>query len=403
MINIVDKAKCCGCTACANICPKGAIDMVPDEEGFLYPKVDGDKCVGCDLCNKVCPIENRKMSENTVRGYIVRYNNPAIVEESTSGGVFTAVAEQVLSEGGVVYGTGYDADMRVVCKRAETTEALKEMRGSKFVQSYLGDTFCSIKQELARGTKVLFSGTPCQVEGLVSFLNGKPENLICVDFVCRGVPSPMLWENYVQMMQKRYGAKMVGARFKHKTYGYHATTMKVDFANGKTYYGSGRVDPMMKSFVTELASRPSCSVCAFKTAERRSDITMFDCYGFTEVTGMADDNKGYSSLLVQSETGAALFEKLRGNMIIYKADVEELIQANGVMVRSSAKANPNRGQFYQLAQQYPLDAAMQKISPITFKDHCVEAMKGIVHKAGLIQKIKRLKKHSKKSGGICTN
>lgn len=392
MVNILDKAKCCGCTACANVCPKGAIAMVPDEEGFLYPKVDEDKCVECGLCDKVCPIESGNMQETAVQGYIVRNNDPAIVEGSTSGGVFTAIAKQVLSEGGVVYGAGYDADMRVICKRADTIEVLKEMRGSKFVQSHLGDTFQSIKQELAAGTKILFTGTPCQVEGLVSFLKGKPKNLICVDFVCRGVPSPMLWHNYVQMMEKKFDAKMVGARFKHKTYGYHATTMKVDFANGKTYYGSGRVDPMMKAFVTELASRPSCARCAFKTVSRKSDITMFDCYNFAKVTGLPDDNKGYSSLFVQSEIGAALFEKIRGSMMVYPADVEALIQANGVMVRNSARANPKREAFYRYVGQCPIDEAMQKISPITFRDRCVEATKGVLYKTGLIQKAKALKK-----------
>lgn len=374
--------------------------MVPDEEGFLYPEVDADKCVDCGLCNKVCPIENRQASENAVQGYIVRNNDPAIVEESTSGGVFTALAMQVLCDGGVVYGAGYDADMRVVCKRADTAETLKEMRGSKFVQSDLGTAFKSIKQVLDEGTRVLFSGTPCQVEGLISFLRGKPENLICVDFVCRGVPSPMLWRNYVQMMEKKYGAKMVGARFKHKTYGYHATTMKIDFANEKVYYGSGRVDPMMKAFVTELASRPSCSACSFKTLQRCSDITMFDCYNFTKLTGMQDDNKGYSSVFVQSKTGTELFEKIRDKMMVYPANVEALIQANGVMVRNSARANPKREAFYRYVGQCPIDEAMQKISPITFKDRCVEATKGVIYKTGLIQKAKTLKKRLETRNGI---
>lgn len=292
MINITKKTNCCGCTACASACPKGAILMVPDEEGFLYPRIETEKCVRCGICSRVCPIENRRSHAGDVQGYIVRNLDPAVVEESTSGGVFTACAAHILGEGGVVYGAGYDADMRVVCKRAESADELKEMRGSKFVQSDLGDAFEKVKNDLAIGKSVLFTGTPCQVEGLVSFLKGKPEHLFCIDFVCRGVPSPKLWHNYVQMMQNKFGSRITGARFKHKTYGYHATTMKIDFANGKTYYGSGRIDPMMKAFVTELASRPSCSACAFKTVKRCSDITMFDCYGYAKVTGLLDDNRG---------------------------------------------------------------------------------------------------------------
>lgn len=218
-------------------------------------------------------------------------------------GGFTALAEYVLKNGGVVYGAGYDDSMRVICKKATSNDELKEMRGSKFVQSLLGNTYKDVKDELNTGKRVMYSGTPCQVEGLLCYLKEKPDNLLCVDFVCRGVPSPGLWENYVQFMERKFGSKMVGARFKHKTYGYHTTTMKIDFANGKTYYGSGRVDPYMKAFVSELASRPSCVTCKFKGLERPSDITIFDCYEYSQITGKKDDDKGYSSVFVHSDKG----------------------------------------------------------------------------------------------------
>jgi coenzyme F420-reducing hydrogenase beta subunit len=397
MIQITKKEDCCGCTACANICPKDAIVMAPDEEGFLYPQVVADRCVSCGLCQKVCPVGKAKGERDDVQGYIVRYKDAAIVEHSTSGGVFTALASYVIADGGVVYGTGYDENMRVVCKKADHVEALQEMRGSKFVQSYLGDSFRQIKQELARGTQILFVGTPCQVEGLLAYLQKKPENLLCVDFVCRGVPSPGLWENYVRTMEKKYGAKMIGARFKHKTYGYHATTMKVDFANGKTWYGSGRVDPMMKAFVTELASRPSCGACDFKQLSRKSDITMFDCYEFSAVTGLADDNKGYSSLFVQSEQGARLFDAVRDQLTVMEVAAEKLAEFNGAMVYRSAAPNPKREQFYRLAAENPIDVAMEKTDPITRKDHLIEGIKGTVHKIGLVQFAKKLRKKLSRS------
>lgn len=207
----------------------------------------------------------------------------------------------MLHNGGVVYGAGYDEMMNVICKRAATIDQLQEMRGSKFVQSTLGNTFEKIKKELQDGVYVMFTGSPCQIAGLLHYLKKKPENLLCVDFVCRGVPSPGLWRNYVNFMEEKFNSKMVGARFKHKTYGYHTTTMKIDFDNGKTYYGSGRVDPYMKSFVSELASRPSCAYCAFKGLERPSDITIFDCYEYAKLTGKEDDDKGYSSIFVHAE------------------------------------------------------------------------------------------------------
>lgn len=370
--------------------------MEPDFEGFLYPKVLADKCVDCGLCEKVCPIGKPKTEKRDVKAYIVRYRNSDIVEHSTSGGTFTAFASQIIAQGGVVYGTGYDENMRVVCKKATRVEELAEMRGSKFVQSYLGDTFRRIKQELSVGTTVLFVGTPCQVAGLLSYLRRKPDHLICIDFVCRGVPSPGLWANYVQMMEKKYGSKMVGARFKHKTYGYHATTMKIDFENGKTWYGSGRVDPMMKAFVSELASRPSCGACDFKQLHRKSDITIFDCYEFTGLTGLADDNKGHSSVILQSEQGEALFETVRDQLTVIPTDVGKLVQANGIMVYRSAKPNPKREQFYKLAAIYPIDTAMERTSPITRKDHLIEKAKGAFHRVGLVQVVKKLRKKLKK-------
>ena len=395
MIEIINKTDCCGCTACANACPKNAIVMEPDAEGFLYPRVLADKCVDCGLCDKVCPIRAKKSPQHEVKGYIVRYQDPAVVEHSTSGGTFTAFAGAVLADGGVVYGTGYDSDMRVICKKATCLEDLAEMRGSKFVQSHLGDSFRQIKEELARNRKVLFVGTPCQVAGLISYLRKKPENLLCIDFVCRGVPSPMLWDNYVRMMEEKYSSKMVGARFKHKTYGYHATTMKVDFENGKTYYGSGRVDPMMKAFVSELASRPSCGACAFKQLYRGSDLTMFDCYEFSAVTGLADDNKGYSSVIVQSADGQKLFDAVKPKLMVIDADVDRLVQANGIMVYRSAKPHPRREEFYRLAAAQSIDKAMDAVSPITGKDHLIEKAKGLFHSLGLVHFAKKLRRKLK--------
>ena len=322
MIQINSKLDCCGCTACASSCPKSAITMVPDEEGFLYPKIDMRRCIECGACERACPILNKKtvISEKT-EGYIIRIKDNKILYESTSGGAFTALAGYILEQNGIVYGAGYDNNMRVVCKRATTKQQLQEMRGSKFVQSDLGNIFQDIKKELKEGTTILFSGTPCQVAGLLSFLRKKPDNLLCVDFVCRGVPSPGLWDNYVKYMENKYSSKIVGARFKHKTYGYHTSTMKIDFANGKTYYGSGRVDPYMKAFVREISSRPSCAACAFKGIERPSDVTVFDCYEYSKITGKKDDNRGYSSIFVHTEKGGKILEAIKSYIEIQKEDV----------------------------------------------------------------------------------
>lgn len=392
MIQIEKKQNCCGCTACYNICPKKAIIMLPDEEGFLYPKVDMQRCINCGLCEKVCPTLHKVDHLENTEGYILRNKDANIVKESTSGGAFTAFAEHFFKQGGVVFGTGYDDNMRVICKLASKSVDLKEMRGSKFVQSNLGTVFQNVKEKLNTGTLVLFTGTPCQIAGLIAYLGKRPSNLVCIDFVCRGVPSPELWKNYVDMMEKKYNSKMIGARFKNKTYGYHATTMKIDFKNGKTYYASGRTDPMMKAFVREMASRPSCSKCVFKGIERDSDITMFDCYEFASITGLKDDDKGYTSLLVHSETGKKLLNEISDDVECYSAAVDKLITKNGIMVCNSAKPNSLREKFYEYAMVEPLDVAMEKVSPITYKDKMIEMLKGFLFKAGIIRFIKKFKK-----------
>lgn len=392
MIVLTDKKNCCGCTACFNSCPIKAINMVPDNEGFLYPYVDLIKCVNCGICENVCPILHKKVQSEKTEGYIVRYKDEKIVEESTSGGAFTAFALYFLSKGFIVYGTGYDKNMKVVCKTATKSTELCEMRGSKFVQSTLGTTFQDVKNKLKKGQKILFTGTPCQISGLISYLKGKPDNLFCIDFVCRGVPSPALWKNYVDMMERKYKSKIVGARFKNKTYGYHATTMKIEFSNGNTWYGSGRVDPMMKAFVRELASRPSCYACSFKGIKRQSDVTMFDCYEFSSITNLKDDNKGYSSLFLHTEKGKQIFELLREKFDVYPTSVEKLVEKNGIMVKYSAKPNAKRDQFYEFAMQYPIDVVMNMVDPITKIDFLIERAKGILARSQLIFLLKKIKR-----------
>lgn len=200
-----------------------------------------------------------------------------------------------------------------------------------------------------------------------------------MDFVCRGVPSPGLWDNYVKYMENKYSSKIVGARFKHKTYGYHTSTMKIDFANGKTYYGSGRVDPYMKAFVREISSRPSCAACAFKGIERPSDITVFDCYEYSKSPEEKMIIEGIHQYLCILK-GGKILEAIKSHIEIQEEDVNSLVTENGVMVCNSAKPHPRRAEFYQLAEHYPIDKALNKIDPITLKDKIIENLKDFYSK-----------------------
>ena len=201
MMLTVDKGRCCGCSACMSVCPKKAISMQPDKEGFLYPSIDEAKCIQCGLCERVC-----FYSDDTKKtAYAARVRDMSVRMDSQSGGMFFAMAKYCIAEGGVVYGCGMDGTWRAVHKRAVTLEDCMAFRGSKYVQSDMGNCYALVLKDLNDGRKVLFSGTPCQCEGLLRMLNGRyRDNLIVVDIICYGVPSPMLWQEYINYIEQKF-------------------------------------------------------------------------------------------------------------------------------------------------------------------------------------------------------
>ena len=205
MIHITDKSKCCGCNACVQICPKQCIQIQEDGEGFLYPLVDVDMCVDCKLCEKVCPIITPNEPQKPVKVYAAKHKDDEIRLKSSSGGIFTLLAEQIIDEGGVVFGARFDEYWEVMHDYTETKEGLAVFRGSKYVQSRIGNTFQQAENFLKQGRKVMFTGTPCQIAGLRRFLRKEYENLLAVDFVCHGVPSPKVWRMYLDETLARQG------------------------------------------------------------------------------------------------------------------------------------------------------------------------------------------------------
>lgn len=396
MIYIEDKTKCCGCTACASICPKKCIAMVADTEGFLYPQVNADKCIDCKLCEKICPIITPEVvsSQNPI-AKIIRHVDADIVKESTSGGAFSAFATALIrNKNAIVYGAAYNKSMDV-CHCAITEEVdLKKFRGSKFVQSNLCGLFEEIRKQLIVGKTVLFTGTPCQVSGLKKFIGNKnAEQLYCIDIVCRGVPSPKLWKIYVTYMESKFHSRIIDVKFRNKTYGYKSSTMLVQFANGRIYKKSGRIDPMMRLFTREMCSRPSCSECAFKRRARVSDLTLFDCKKYSIVTDEQDDDKGYTAVLIQSEKGQEMLNLADSFINIQNADIDKLIKYCGVMVEGKAQPNRRRDMFFSDLGKIPLDKLVQKVAPISGKDKFIEATKSILYQTGLINVARKVKKH----------
>lgn len=392
-----NKKDCCGCTACMNICPVGAIEMQSDEEGFLYPRINEEKCIDCKLCEKICPKINRKFKNKTIlNSYSVRSKDKKILNTSTSGGFFTPIAKYILKNKGYVYGAGYGKKLEVIHKEVRKEEELEELRGSKYVQSNLNNTFKHIREHLQIGNLVLFTGTPCQVEGLKNFLGKEYDNLYTIDLVCHGVPSPKLWGKYVEYQEKRNNSKIKEAYFRNKTYGYHGGTMKLKFENGKTYYGSARTDYMLKAFFKEISSRPSCYECSWKGRNRASDYTIYDCWSYSKLTSKKDDNLGHTNLFVNTKKAKELLEKISEEIEIQAVDENLAIEYDGIMVENSAVPNKYRNEFYKYLNDNGLEKTIQKYIPVTFKDKALENSKLILYKLGIYNSLKKIKNKLKK-------
>lgn len=344
MINIKDKAQCCGCTACASICPKEAITMVPDVLGFKYPKVDLSKCIECGLCEKVCVFnDNYDKSQNLKEPkiYAARHKDIHEIETSRSGAAFIAISDYVLDNGGIIYGVGYKDHFRVVHKRATTKEERNEFKGSKYVQSDLDGIFKQVKEDLKKGYTVLFSGTPCQTAGLNSYVGKKlRENLILVDIVCHGVPSPYIWRDYLAYIEKKYKSNIAKVDFRDKSrIGWSGHIESFVFENGN------KIESKLYTnlFYKHIMFRKSCSVCHYTNFKRPSDITLADFWGWYKTDpNINADNKGISLVLVNTEKGRELFEAVKDRMTVVPARLKDCLQPN---LQHPSAIHPKRMEF----------------------------------------------------------
>ena len=329
MIKISDPSQCCGCTACASICTHDAIMMRPDALGFLYPNVDTNKCVECGLCEKVCAFnENYDISLNLPQptAYGARHKDMNEVATSRSGAAFIAVSDYILENGGVVYGAGYADHFRVVHKRAETKEQRNEFKGSKYVQSDLSGIFRQVKQDLKEGFTVLFSGTPCQTAGLHSYVGKKlRENLVLMDIVCHGVPSPYIWRDYLAYLEKKHGSEICYVNFRDKDeFGWGAHQESFKFVKTKD---TKSIFPF--KFYQPTWFRHSCGVCKYTNLKRPSDITIGDFWGWQKIDSSINaDDKGLSLVLCNTEKGQKLFDIVKEQMIVISAKLESCLQPN---------------------------------------------------------------------------
>lgn len=306
MIRITDKKDCCGCGACAQRCPRHCITMQSDNEGFAYPVIDTKQCSDCGLCNKACPVINQQAEQQPIAIYAATNSNQVVRDESSSGGIFTLLAEETINNDGVVFGAAFNSNWEVEHTFADNTKDLGKFRGSKYVQSNIGNSFAMTEKFLKEDKEVLFSGTPCQIAGLKRFLRKEYKNLKTVDFVCHGAPSPQVWQKYLQEVCNTNNiSKITDIQFRNKSEGWknYSLSIKYEDKDGfpKVFREILNENIFMKCFLSNLCLRPSCYHCPARNGKSGSDITLGDLWGAEHICPKLDDDKGLSLIILRKK------------------------------------------------------------------------------------------------------
>ncbi|BFK82356.1 Coenzyme F420 hydrogenase/dehydrogenase, beta subunit C-terminal domain [Clostridium baratii] len=311
-----NKKDCNGCSVCALRCPIKCIDMIEDNEGFLYPKIDEKRCIKCGICKKVCPNYTPKIS---LKGdtYIAINNNTNEKRRSSSGGMFYPLARYAISKGGVVFGVTFNEELKAVHDYAENLEDAKKFQGSKYVRSNLNNSYQRVEQFVKNGKLVLFTGTPCQCQGIRGYLKNGHDNLITCEIVCHANPSPKIFEMYKKNIEEKYSKKIKNIYFRSKENGWHNQTPIIEFMDGQKI----EENSYFIAFVHELINRPSCYDCRFCTEKRFSDFSIADLWGIEKIdNSVVDDDTGISLFNVNTDRGREILEEIKKEIRLKKVD-----------------------------------------------------------------------------------
>lgn len=358
MIEIIAKSNCTGCSACANICPRGCIKMQADAEGFLYPEVNEEMCADCGLCENVCPMLHKPKQHDILAVYGAKNKDDKVRFTSSSGGMFTLLAEQVLQQGGVVAGAALDENLLVRHVLIDAVCALPKLRGSKYVQSEIGTVYSEVRKVLRTGRKVLFSGTPCQIAGLKGYLVKPFANLITVDVVCHGVPSPKVYQKHLAELAQEAGEAVVQVRFRDKAKGWKRGET-LFLTEHRRLGASKRKETYMRLFLNNISIRPSCGACAFNNKRSLADITIADYWGIDKQFPDFDDDKGVTLVLVNSEAGVDLLAQVKEQAELLVTDFAKGAEYN-LAVSKSLPLHPQREFFFKNLAKYTLKEMVAK-------------------------------------------
>lgn len=339
-INIVNESDCCGCNACVQACSLGCIRMKSDNKGFWYPSIDTERCIDCGKCVSVCQMfdeayNNTAKLEN-IKVYAIKHKDDAVRKKSSSGGMFTALSDYIIAHGGIVYGAAYDENFNVIQASAASSNERNKMRGSKYVQSYVGNSYRETEHFLKQGKLVLYTGTPCQIAGLYKYLGSQYDNLFTCDLVCHGAPSPEVLKKYIEYVQIRANDKIKNINFRHKMRGWNDLILMIDFDNG-SYSNLLSCDPYGKIFLDNIDLRPVCYQCKYATVSRPADITLGDYWGINRSMPDFNDNKGVSLVFINTKKGELLFENIRQYLNVRHSRLEDCVPYNNTLYSPSRK------------------------------------------------------------------
>ena len=363
---ITEHELCTGCGVCANICPQKAIKMTSSKRGFLYPAVDDNICIHCNRCIKQCPVKHDNVAEEMKKKVCAVWSKDNETRiKSSSGGFFMVAAKYILSNGGAVCATRFSDDFSgVFFDICESESELYKFRGSKYVQSNLNPVYSRVKDLLDNKRLVLFVGTGCQVAAIKSYLGREYDNLLCMDLVCHGVPSPMIWKEYIQSLNTDYGNSGVKSiSFRVQRPSWTEYSLEVIFNNGQKYIKSKTQDPYLIAFGKDIILRPSCEHCKYACLKREGDITISDFWAYRSFDFKTrNDETGISCCIINSQKGIQLFELLRNELVVVEKGMDEAIRGNRSLIKPWS-VSERADEFWNLYDKKGIDALIQYCQP----------------------------------------
>lgn len=360
MKQIVDKSLCTGCTACANICPRGAINFKEDDEKFKYPTINQEKCIDCGLCKKICPIINKKKNTSLNICYAAYAKDNEIRDNGSSGGIFEIIANYILEQNGIVIGAAFDEKLKLRHIAISKKEELKQLRGSKYIQSDLDDIFNLVKNNV-KDRKILFVGLPCQVAGLTSYIDKDYDNLITIDLICHGVPSIKVFNKYIKEIEKKNNTIVKNYLFRDKTFGWKNFSNKIILKDTEIIQ-SHKENDYMKLFLYDYALRKCCYNCNFKLGNKYSDITLGDFWGIENKNIIENDDKGMSAVIINTIKGKEIFENVNNKLKYQECKLEDILDGNMALAISSSCPD-KRTEFFNDLDKKDINELVKKYIP----------------------------------------